>query len=65
MLVRTHQGDTLDLLAWRHLGTTAGVVEATLTASPALAEYGPTLPAGVAVELATPTATAPTVQLWD
>jgi phage tail protein X len=28
--VRAHQYDTLDLLCWRHLGSTAGVVEAAL-----------------------------------
>jgi phage tail protein X len=28
--VRAYQYDTLDLLCWRHLGSTAGVVEAAL-----------------------------------
>jgi len=38
-----------------------------LQANPGLAEYGPTLPHGLEVELpdVAPAATAQTVQLWD
>lgn len=32
MTVRAHQHETLDALAWRQLGSTAGHVEATLAA---------------------------------
>jgi len=67
MLVRTQQGDTVDLLCWRYLQRTQGVVEATLLLNPGLADRGPILPAGMQVELAQPasTNTRRTVQLWD
>jgi phage tail protein X len=66
MLVTAQQGDTLDKLAWRHLGATAGVVEATLVANPTLAELGPVLPLGTPVNLISPSAavTTQTVSLW-
>lgn len=65
--VRAQQGDTLDRLCQRYLGTTAGVTEQALTLNPGLAERGPVLPQGTAVHLprrATPPA-RPTVNLWD
>ena len=64
---QAHQHETLDALAWRHLGTTRGVVEETLARNPGLARRGPTLPAGLMVELAQPETTAirPTINLWD
>ncbi|CAN7261296.1 tail protein X [Variovorax sp. LjRoot84] len=67
MQVRTLQGDTVDLLCWRNLQRTQGVVEATLLLNPGLADRGPILPGGLLVELAHPTsvATRPTVKLWD
>lgn len=67
MLVRAQQGDTLDRLAWRHLGATAGVVEATLSANPGLADLGPVLPLGTQVDLVAPSApvSSQTVSLWD
>ncbi len=50
--VTARQGDTIDALCWRVLGTTAGgVVEAALDANPGLAVPGPFLPEGVAVIL--------------
>ena len=66
MRVRAQQGDTVDRLAWRHLGTTAGVVEATLQANPGLAELGAVLPEGTEVDLITPPAAVDTttVSLW-
>lgn len=67
--VTARQGDTLDLLCLRHLGTTAGVTEAAYALNPGLAALGPVLPLGQAVTLpdppTTPAATANTVQLWD
>ena len=51
MQVRTGQNDTLDLLCWRHLGITAGVVEAALQLNPGLAGHGPILPQGILVTL--------------
>ena len=49
---RTSQGDTADLIAWKQYGTQAGrVVEQLLEANPGLADHGPTLPAGLIVNL--------------
>lgn len=70
-VVIAHQGDTVDALCLRHLGTTAGgVVETTLDINPGLAALGPVLPMGTPVTLATPSTTTPTttsntVSLWD
>lgn len=67
MRVITHQGETLDALCHRHYGRTAGVVEAVLQANRGLAELGPILPHGTAVELPDlpPPPTATLIQLWD
>jgi phage tail protein X len=65
--VRSQQGDTLDRLCQRHLGTTAGVTEQALALNQGLAELGPVLPQGTEVTLpqrATPPA-RPTIQLWN
>lgn len=61
------QGDTLDLICQRHLGTPAGTVEAALALNPGLADLGPVLPIGTPVTLpAKPArAIAPTIKLWD
>lgn len=67
MRVIAQQGDTVDGLCWRHLGSSAAV-EATLEANPGLAALGPVLPMGAAVTLPD---VAPTrandnlIQLWD
>lgn len=67
--VRSVQGDTVDLLCLRHLGTTAnGVVEATYANNPGLADRGPVLPNGTLVTLTQAPqakATAETINLWD
>ena len=42
--VRAHEHDTLDALCHRHLGRTAGTVEATLAATPQRAMRPPPLP---------------------
>lgn len=69
MRVHALQGDTLDLLCWRHLGRTAGVVEAALNANPGIASLGAVLPHGTPIELPDPITTAPArralLQLWD
>jgi len=63
--VRAREHDTLDLLSWRHMGQTAGVVEATLAATPGLAAHAADLPAGSPVTLVcAPARPAPLVQLW-
>lgn len=68
MNVRTIQGDTVDLICWRHYGRTAGITEQVLEANPGLADLGADLPIGTVIVLpaqpATPTQ-APRLQLWD
>lgn len=69
MRVHAQQEDTVDALCWRHLGRTAGVVEATLEANPGLANLGSVLPHGTPVDLPTLPSSAPVqralIQLWD
>lgn len=67
MKVRTQQYDTVDALCWRHYGRTQGLTEIVLAANPGLAERGPVLPHGLAVELPdiVAPATVQTVQLWE
>ncbi|WP_085445777.1 tail protein X [Escherichia coli] len=67
MYVTASDGDTLDLLCWRHYGTTQHITEQVLIANPGLCEKGPRLPAGTRVRLPdiTPVATATLIQLWD
>ena len=69
MKVFSIEGDTLDLICWRELGRTAGVVETALGANPGLADLGPVLPMGTPVILPDGVTTAPEtrdiVQLWD
>ena len=69
MRVYARQGDTLDALCWRNLGSTAGVVEAALEANPGIATLGPVLPHGTPIDLPEPATTAPArralVQIWD
>ena len=69
ILVRAQQHDTLDLLCWRHLGVTAGVVEAALELNRNQLKSGVTLQHGQLVKLPDqPTKKAPTaniVNLWD
>lgn len=64
---RTLQGDTLDALCLRHLGTTAGgVVEASLAANPGLSDLGPVIPVGTQVTLVKPEQnTDRSIKLWD
>lgn len=60
-------GDTVDYIAWRHYGQTAGrVTEQVLEANRGLADYGPFLPAGVPVVVPVLSVSAPQqeVVLW-
>lgn len=67
------QGDTLDLICWRELGTTAAVVEQAYELNRGLAESGPVLPEGATVIMPDPpgqggfgtAAPRETVNLWD
>lgn len=67
MKVRAQQGDSVDSLCFRHLGTT-DAVEPTLELNPGLSALGAVLPQGTLVELPDE-APAPTeqriVNLWD
>jgi phage tail protein X len=46
----TRDGDILDEVVWRYYGRQdAGIVEAVLEANRGLADYGPTLPPGLAI----------------
>ena len=64
--VRAAAHDTLDALAWRRLGTTAGHVEATLAANPGLARSAADLSEGQAVRLVqAPEPERALVKLWD
>lgn len=67
MQVIAHQGDTVDSLCWRHLGSSTAV-EQTLLLNPGLAALGPVLPMGTRVTLPDE-APAPLqnnlIQLWD
>ncbi|UCV02294.1 tail protein X [Dechloromonas denitrificans] len=67
MQVRAQQGDTLDSLCWRHLGST-DPVESAIELNPGLAALGAEMPNGRLVTL--PDAVAQTaktnlLQLWD
>jgi phage tail protein X len=68
MIVIAQQGDTVDLLCWRHYGRSDGTVEAVLEANGGLADYGVVLPHGLSVylpDLAEVDTTTPMLQLFD
>ncbi|TNI42157.1 tail protein X [Aeromonas veronii] len=67
MQLRSLQGDTLDLILFRHYGYTAGITEQVLNLNPGLAELGPILPTGTLINMpAAPTqAEQPLIQLWE
>jgi phage tail protein X len=67
MQVIAQQGDSIDALCWRHLGSSAAV-EATFEANPGLAALGPVLPMGTPVVLPDQDAAPQNntlIQLWD
>ncbi|MEQ1965800.1 tail protein X [Xenorhabdus nematophila] len=66
MQIRAFQGDTVDLLCWRHYGRTQGIVEQVLEANPDLC-LSTQLAAGQWVELPdiTPPPNQDIIQLWD
>jgi phage tail protein X len=51
MKVYAQQGDTLDSLCWRYYNRTAAVVEKVYAANKGIADLGPLLPHGTAIEL--------------
>ena len=68
MIVRADQGDSVDSLCYRHLGSSAAV-ERVLEANPGLAALGAILPMGTEVTLPEAAAVAAPqknlIQLWD
>lgn len=67
MQLRSLQGDTLDLILFRHYGYTAGITEQVLNLNPGLAALGPILQTGTLINMpAAPTqAEQPLIQLWE
>ncbi|WCH24356.1 tail protein X [Aeromonas salmonicida] len=67
MQLRSQQGDTLDLILFRHYGYTSGITEQVLNLNPGLATLGPIIPTGTLINMpAAPTqAEQPLIQLWD
>ncbi|MGL5224443.1 MAG: tail protein X [Aeromonas sp.] len=67
MQLRSMQGDTLDIMLYRHYGYTAGITEQVLATNQGLAELGPILPTGTLITMpAAPTqAEQPLIQLWS
>jgi phage tail protein X len=66
--VRAQQGDTVDLICWRHYGRTGRVTEQVYAANPGLCELGPVLPHGHLITLPALADSQPvtkTLQLWD
>jgi phage tail protein X len=66
--VRAMQGDTVDIICWRHYGRTGRVTEAVYEANPGLCELGPVLPHGHLItlpDIATSEPVDNTVHLWD
>ncbi len=67
-VLNANQGDTVDLLCWRHYGRTRDVTEAVLAANPGLADLGPVLPHGHAVimpDIAAAPVADNVIHLWD
>ena len=63
------QGDTVDLICWKHYGKSSGVVEEVLNYNPHLSDLDPILPIGTQILLpeisSNQTNTKATIQLWD
>ncbi len=65
--IRARQGDTVDLICYRHYGHTTRVVEAVYEANPGLADIGPVLPHGQQVHMPAVEEAQPkteTITLW-
>lgn len=68
MKVIAHQGDTVDALCQRHLGSTAVITEQVYATNPGIASLGPVLPMGTVIELpdqAPQKQNNTMIQLWD
>lgn len=68
MIVKSLQGDTVDLICWRYYGRTAGVLEQVIDTNKGLAALGPVLPMGTMITLPEQpiqSGSNEIVQLWD
>lgn len=69
MITQALQGDTIDMIAHRHFGYSAGITEEILAINPGIARHGEFVPEGMSVKLPIKTAietpTAKLLQLWD
>lgn len=68
MIVKSLQGDTVDLICWRYYGRTAGVLEQVIDTNKGLAALGPVLPMGTMITLPEQpiqSGSKEIVQLWD
>ena len=68
MHYRSRQGETLDLICYRHYGTSHLTTEIVMQANPELAEQGLIIVENTLLELPQITNTTPinnTLQLWD
>jgi phage tail protein X len=62
------EGETVDLICWKHYGTEHGTTEAVLVANPALCGLPPHLPLGTPVllpDLAAPSVVVDVIRVWD
>lgn len=67
MRVHARQGDTVEAICHRFYGHTADITERVLKENPGLADLGPVLPHGQALDLPDVVAqpVAASIQLWD
>ncbi|EDY85461.1 phage Tail Protein X [gamma proteobacterium HTCC5015] len=65
--ITAQQGDTIDLICYRHYGRTAGITEAVIEANPGVENFTGVIPQGTVINLPIDTAaeTTTTSQLWD
>lgn len=64
---KASQGDTLDLICWRHYGEQSGAVEAVLLANPGLADLGEVIQLNTVItlpDLALPAVEVQPIRLW-
>jgi phage tail protein X len=64
----TKQGETIDVVCWRHYGRTSGTVEAVLVANPDLPLLDVILPMGTVIfmpDIVNTSAATPLVSLWE
>ena len=66
MIVYAKQNDTVDLICWRHLGSTAGVTEQVLMLNPHIGSSSSVLALGTQITLPDKyTPIKKSINLWD